>query len=78
MLKYGFDAKDEEIKVEKITVVYNQEDHQSNLCINEHLTITVNDEGGGPFFVIKTSKWTFEKIEDLQKIFDDFKEKLNE
>jgi hypothetical protein len=34
------------------------------------LTVKVEDEGGGKFFVIKTERWTFDKPEDLIAVIE--------
>ncbi|WP_020476238.1 hypothetical protein [Zavarzinella formosa] len=32
------------------------------------LDVSMEDAGGGKFFVIKTDRWAFDKIEDLEAI----------
>ena len=35
---------------------------------DEVLTIQIDDEGGGKYYVIKTDRWSFDNISDLTEI----------
>lgn len=71
-IKLGYDPKTEEIHIEKMKVDYSQKCDQTS----EHwqvLSIETEDNGGGAYFVIKTERWAFDKIQELIDTLEDFK-----
>lgn len=43
----------------------------------QEISIEMGDVGGGPYFVIKTNRWAFDDVDDLIKILNDFKRKVD-
>ena len=65
----------EEVKLEKVTFEFTQEEHccSSDMGGVESLTIEcmsdfgISDDGGG-FFVLKTEQWAIDGTEDIVKL----------
>jgi hypothetical protein len=62
----------------KIRVVDQADDNAPEESMGfQDLEVSLEDVGGGAFFVIKTDRWAFEKIQDLvdllQKVQHSFK-----
>ena len=74
----------EEVKLEKVTFEFTQEEHccSSDMGGVESLTIEcmsdfgISDDGGG-FFVLKTEQWAINDIDELKLLFDKIKQAIN-
>lgn len=71
MIKHGFTDKDNKITITDMSVTYTNE-------LEELLKIETDDEGGGTFYKIKTECWSFDTIEELMQVVNDFKSKIIE
>lgn len=62
------------LSVEKISVVYTQcqDNYSPN---NEDQKLTIETEPGG-YYVISTERWAIDDFDEVQKVFDDFKAKV--
>ena len=70
------DFAPKKVGVTEVTVSYCQ-DGDSNSGAFQLLEVKTEDAGGGSFFVIKTERWAFDKIDDLINILNDFKKRIN-
>ena len=60
--------------VNKISVIYKQyPDNYANT--EEDNSLCISTEPGG-YFIIQTNRWAFDSIEELIKILEDFKNKV--
>lgn len=62
--------------VNKVKVNYSQGDEDDELH-DQNLTLKIVHQGSGFYFQMKTKKWSFENIDEIIKIFEDFKERAN-
>lgn len=77
LLEPGFPSSDQPIAVNKVCVEYLQEaDNKPNGL--QFLEISTEDAGGGVFYVIKTERWTFDNLNDLIKVLNDFDKRLSD
>ncbi|GEM_PF-6015725 len=65
-----------DVIVNGVKVSYSQGDEDDELN-DQRLSIKIVHQGSGFYFQMKTNKWSFDSIDDLIKIFDDFKMKAN-
>ena len=65
------------IKEYTLSASYSQE---MDCCSTEDdyqdLSIETCDGGGGPFYIIKTKRWAFDKPEEFYALIDEFIEKF--
>lgn len=67
--------KGDEIVINEIMVNYSQE---SELSDNDNnLKLSICHQGAGFYFVMETSRWTFDNIAQLDQVLADFKAKAN-
>jgi len=62
-------------QIEEIRVIYSQD---ADCCSDgEPQTIEVftQDGGAGKYFVIKTDRWAFDRIDELIELLNNFKQK---
>ena len=71
MIKHGFPNKDNKVTITDMSITYTNE-------LEELLKISTDDEGGGTFYKIKSEGWSFDSIEELMQVIDDFKSKVIE
>lgn len=64
-----------EIVINEITVNYSQESELSNQ--ENNLKLSIHHQGAGFYFVMETSRWTFDNIAQLEQVISDFKSKAN-
>jgi hypothetical protein len=67
--------KGNEIVINEIMVNYSQESELSDE--DNNLKLSICHQGAGFYFVMETSRWTFENIAQLDQILEDFKTKAN-
>ena len=67
-----FDYKDQQVAIDDISVTYVQ----SNDCTEEdgaqEITISTRNNGVARFLHIKTDNWSFDSLEELMKLLEDF------
>lgn len=68
--------KSEEIVVNKITVNYSQSNEMETET-EDNLELTIDHQGAGFYFVMKTDRWAFNDIDELVQLLKDFKKKSN-
>lgn len=67
--------KGDEIVINEIMVNYSQE---SELSDNDNnLKLSICHQGAGFYFVMETTRWTFDNIAQLDQVLADFKSKAN-
>ena len=72
-IKLGY-PKGTEIKVQEIAITYWQEDcHSDN---TQQIKINTCSLGGDFFYEIETEKWSFDEIDDLINLLNDFKSRI--
>ena len=71
------DFAPEKVGVTEVTVTYCQDGDSNASNDFQRLEVKTEDAGGGSFFVIKTDRWAFDKIDDLINILNDFKKRIN-
>lgn len=69
-----YPENEQDIIVSEIKLTYSQENENNNSIIYT-LEVSTETQGDGFYFVIKTDRWAFEKVEDLVKVLNDFKNK---
>ena len=67
--------KGDEIVINEIMVNYSQESELSDE--DNNLKLSICHQGAGFYFVMKTTRWTFDNIAQLDQILADFKSKAN-
>lgn len=67
--------KGDEIVINEIMVNYSQESELSDE--DNNLKLSICHQGAGFYFVMETSRWTFDNIAQLDQILADFKSKAN-
>ncbi len=67
--------KGDEIVINEIIVNYSQESELSDE--DNNLKLSICHQGAGFYFVIETSRWTFDNIAQLDQVLADFKSKAN-
>ena len=69
-----YPENEQDIIVSEIKLTYSQENENNNSIIDT-LEVSTDTQGDGFYFIIKTDRWAFEKVEDLVKVLNDFKNK---
>ena len=67
--------KGDEIVINEIMVNYSQESELSDE--DNNLKLSICHQGAGFYFVMETTRWTFENIAQLDQVLADFKSKAN-
>ena len=67
--------KGDEIVINEIMVNYSQESELSDE--DNNLKLSICHQGAGFYFVMETSRWTFDDISQLDQVLADFKSKAN-
>ena len=67
--------KGDEIVINEIAINYSQESELSDE--DNNLKLSICHQGAGFYFVMETTRWTFENIAELDQVFADFKSKSN-
>ena len=69
-----------EICIDELSITYSQmQDHAiyNDKLDDQKLKIkTVDADGMGYYYVIETERWAFDDINELVKVFEDFKKRL--
>ena len=81
LITYGLPDDNNKITIGDLTTTYIQEkDCCDSSNIDEYyqeLKFSVDDGGGGPFFILETNRWAFSNINEISNIFNDFNNKAN-
>jgi hypothetical protein len=78
-IKVGYTPKNNnEIVLTGLSATYCQ---QADSCADnpsdiQELTIKTEDAGGGTYFVLSSTRWAFDKIEDLIAVIRDFEKRV--
>ena len=67
--------KVDEIVINEIMVNYSQESELSDE--DNNLKLSICHQGAGFYFVMETTRWTFDSIAQLDQVLADFKAKAN-
>jgi hypothetical protein len=67
--------KGDEIVINEIMVNYSQESELSDE--DNNLKLSICHQGAGFYFVMETTRWTFNNIAQLDQLLADFKSKAN-
>ena len=67
--------KGDEIVINEIMVNYSQESELSDE--DNNLKLSICHQGAGFYFVMETTRWTFNNIAELDQVLADFKSKAN-
>ena len=67
--------KGDEIVINEIMVNYSQESELSDE--DNNLKLSICHQGAGFYFVMETTRWTFDNIAQLEQVLADFKSKAN-
>ena len=67
--------KGDEIVINEIMVNYSQENELSDE--DNNLKLSIHHQGAGFYFVMETTRWTFDNIAQLDQLLADFKSKAN-
>ena len=67
--------KGDEIVINEIMVNYSQESELSDE--DNNLKLSIRHQGAGFYFVMETTRWTFDNIAQLDQVLADFKAKAN-
>lgn len=65
-------------KIYELKALYEQE---SDSCdpnnLGQDIEIMTQDAGGGIYYIIKTERWAFENIKELESLIKDFQKRFN-
>ena len=67
--------KGDEIVINGITVNYSQESELSDE--DNNLKLSICHQGAGFYYVMETTRWTFDNIAQLEQVLANFKSKAN-
>jgi hypothetical protein len=67
--------KGDEIVINEIIVNYSQQSELSDE--DNNLKLSICHQGAGFYFVMETTRWTFDNIAELDQLLADFKAKAN-
>ena len=67
--------KGNEVVINEIMVNYSQESELSDE--DNNLKLSICHQGAGFYFVMETTRWTFDNIAQLDQVLADFKAKAN-
>jgi hypothetical protein len=67
--------KGDEIVINEIMINYSQESELSDE--DNNLKLSICHQGDGFYFVMETTRWTFDNIAQLDQVLADFKAKAN-
>ena len=67
--------KGDEIVINEIMVNYSQESELSDE--DNNLKLSICHQGAGFYFVMETTRWTFDNIAQLDQVLANFKSKAN-
>ncbi len=77
IIKEGW-PNDNQVLIGEMSITYVQpNDCYEALEEGQSLTISIRDGGAGPFLHIKTEGWSIDSLEDISKLIEDFKSRLN-
>lgn len=66
-------------KLESATLLFSQEkDCCDDRAFDQEIEIQSHDGGGGKFFALKTDRWAFESVEELQDLIKDALGRINQ
>lgn len=65
-----------EIVINEISVNYSQV-NENETDTDDNLKLSICHQGAGFYFVMETTRWTFDNITQLDQILADFKSKAN-
>jgi hypothetical protein len=61
----------------QLTMIFSQRaDDLDDAGVDQHIEITTQDAGAGFYYVIKTERWAFDSVEELQELVNRFKKTL--
>jgi hypothetical protein len=61
----------------QLTMIFSQQaDDLDDAGVDQHIEITTQDAGAGFYYVIKTERWAFDSVEELQELVNRFKKTL--
>jgi len=77
-IEYGTPTAGSEVSIYEFSAKYIQErdDCDSGDDLQE-LSIITQDAGGGVYYVIETQRWSFNDVNELVAVIEDFKNRLN-
>ena len=67
--------KGNEVVINEIMINYSQESELSEE--DNNLKLSICHQGAGFYFVMETTRWTFDNISQLDQVLADFKDKAN-
>ncbi|HPI21183.1 MAG TPA: hypothetical protein PKY56_12520 [Candidatus Kapabacteria bacterium] len=67
--------KGNEVVINEIMINYSQESELSEE--DNNLKLSICHQGAGFYFVMETTRWTFDNISQLDQVLADFKAKAN-
>ena len=59
-------------KLEGLTAVYSQDADTCDASLSQELTIESLDGGGGTYYILKTDRWAFNSIKEINNVLTDF------
>lgn len=66
-------------KLESATLLFSQEkDCCDDRAFDQEIEIQSHDGGGGKFFTLKTDRWAFESVEELEALIKDAIGRINQ
>lgn len=66
-------------KLESATLLFTQEqDCCDDGAFDQQIEIQSHDGGGGKFFTIKTDRWAFESVEELEALIENALRRINQ
>jgi hypothetical protein len=68
------DSEKTKAQLESMTATYSQEDDccYSSELGTQKIEISIQDGGGGMYYILATDRWAFDTIEDLTNLINQF------
>jgi hypothetical protein len=68
------DSEKTKAQLEAMTATYSQEDDccYSSELGTQKIEISIQDGGGGMYYILATDRWAFDSIEDLTNLINQF------
>ena len=79
LIPYGFNPKPgQPILLSRFELEYVQEQDCCSSSKNDvqTLKLSIEDGGGGSYYVMETSRWAFDNAEEIIKVLEDFKKRI--
>ena len=75
-IKVGFPLEDKDLVIQEFSITYSQNNDSNQESGIQQLKLSISDAGGGHYYVLETERWAIDDIDELIKLLNDFKKRL--